>query len=122
MLAFVVFTLLPSLIVADENGGLNFPTWTYYAEIVEHSAIAIVAVLAIFMHVPFYKTFKGKINLLNYAVIGWVILVASQIVVIFQHFLIYLFGIFTAIVDHGLLLISVVVLLYAYIKLLKAKH
>jgi len=127
-LLFAAFTANAGIVGADDvaqhdGQPLVFPQWTYYAEIVEHSAITIISVLAIFLLIKPYRTKTGaeKQGILWFMA-GMAIIAISQLLTTLHHFLTFPFGIWNAIIHHGLLSISIAVIILAFFKLLKNKN
>src|SRR3989344_7711131 len=107
--------LLTGIALADEGHGMEFPVWTYYAEIVEHLIIFAFSSIAIIFHYKFYKKYGRNII---YAIAGWAIIAIGEALTTAHHFLFYPFGEINAIVNHGLLLAGLFILAFAYIKIL----
>lgn len=102
---------------SDNDGRVVFPVWTYYAEIVEHSLMAVIAIVVI-VQIADYK--KPK-NAVKYGLAGFAVFFLAEILTIMHHYLIYIFGIYTAIIHHGLLLVSIALISYAFVSSLKKK-
>ena len=113
--AALIFILFAGIALADEG---IFPVWTYYAEIVEHVIILAFSLAAIALHYKFFKKY-GK-NIL-YAIAGWAIIALGEALTTAHHFLFYTFGEVNAVVNHALLLAGLLMLAYAYIKILGEK-
>ncbi len=105
-----VFALLAGMGVASANGSSMFPAWTYYAEIVEHSALIIAAIIGIAL------LLARKEKRMSLMIAGLVVIIASQVLVNLHHFLIYPFGEWNAIVHHGLLVAGLILMISAYLR------
>lgn len=116
-LCLVVSLLLIPAIFASANGsneeGVIFPVWTYYAEIVEHGLIISIAIFVLYRILT--RTRK-KTGVTNHLILGFIALAIGESLTIMHHFLIYPFGIYNAIVHHGLLLVSIVFISFSCIK------
>lgn len=100
-----------------------FPAWTYYAEIVEHSLMAIIGIVAIIFLINPYKKSKGDMRKgIIWMIMGLLVFIFAQILTNFQHYLIYPFGIWTAIMHHGAYLASTTIILLAFFKVLGSKE
>lgn len=93
-----------------------FPAWTYYGEIVEHFGILAAALLGFI----FLLSHRKKTGM-NYILAGLMLLALSQLLVNMQHFLILYAGIFSAVIHHGLLLVSIVFLILGIHRLLASR-
>lgn len=107
---------------SPHTGAMAFPEWTYYAEIVEHTALIILPIAAIALFAAAHRKNKMHGKPITWMAAGLAILIAGQIIVNMQHFLIFPFGIFTAIVHHGLVAAGVIVMIAAFYMLLKEKQ
>ncbi len=104
----------------DEDQSLVFPEWTYYAETIEHGAMLIIAIITILLLIKPYRKHENEVKeSILWLIIGLVMLALSQLLTNLHHFLIFPFGIWNAIIHHGLLMVSVVVMIIAFFKLLK---
>lgn len=126
VLIFALILILINIALVSANGahtdeeGTVFPAWTYYVEILEHSLMAIIGIIAIMFLVKSYTVYKYETKEgINLMIIGLIIFIVAQILTNLQHFLILPFGIFTAILHHGLLLVSIAVILIAIFKILE---
>lgn len=111
----IILITLASVTYAN-SGDSGFPAWTYYGEIVEHFATLAVALLGFIFLMPY-----GKRTGMNYVLPGLALLALSQMLVIMQHFLILYAGIFTALIHHGILLISIAFLIVGIHRFLASK-
>ncbi|MEK6916844.1 MAG: hypothetical protein AABW92_03800, partial [Nanoarchaeota archaeon] len=103
--------------IADDGPhGVVFPVWTYYAEIVEHSLMMVVGIVGIALLWK-HKKRKGVIEM----IIGLALLVVAQLITNLHHFLIYPFGILNAIIHHGLYLVSIILIILSFNKILNKK-
>ncbi|MBI4896417.1 MAG: hypothetical protein HY832_02615 [Candidatus Aenigmarchaeota archaeon] len=119
-LFFGFILMLSSLTFADSDH-IEFPEWTYWTEIAEHMMMLGIAVIAIILLLNCYKNQKIK-NPIKFAMIGFGIFAFGEFSTIFHHFLVYPFGVWNAIINHGLLLIAIAVILYGFLELLKEKQ
>lgn len=97
------------------HGMLKFPAWTYYAEIIIHFASLLVAVGAVLL--IYYELRKSHGHLrrtLDYALLGFSLIAFGELMTTLHHFLIYPFGVLNAIINHGLLLLGLIFLVYAF--------
>jgi hypothetical protein len=103
-----------------EEQSVVFPVWTYYAEIFEHGAITIIAIIAMLFLIKEYskRVMDTKQGIL-WMIIGLVVLIFSQLLTNLHHYSIFVFGTWNAIVHHGLLTISIIIMLIAFFKILK---
>ncbi len=111
------------LVIADDGSAhvkrLVFPAWTYYAEIVEHSLMIIIAFVAILLLIKPYKKFEAKTKEgILLMIVGLSIFIFAQILTNLHHFLIFPFGIWNAIFHHGLYVISLITIIIAFFKTL----
>ncbi len=102
----------------DAHGGrLVFPAWTYYAEIVEHSLMIIISIAAILLLINPYKTYSNEAkDGILWMIIGLGIFIFAQLITNLHHFLIFPFGIWNAVIHHGLYVISIIVIIAAFFK------
>lgn len=111
--------------VAGANGEAGvqqgfFPVWTYYAEIFEHSVIMITGIAAILLLIrPHRKSRGGKKQGILWMIAGLAILTLSQLLTNLHHFSFFLFGIWNAVIHHGLLAASIIIIVVAYFKMIK---
>lgn len=102
--------------LTDETG-VSFPAWTYYAEIAEHSLIIIASAIAmLFLVRPYRARRKEERQGILMMMTGLAILLISQLLTNLHHFSVFLFGIWNAIIHHGLLSASVVIMITAFFK------
>lgn len=92
-----------------DSDHIAFPEWTYWVEIFEHSGILIVSLVAVAFLFSKYEN-KGWVK---FAIAGFGIFAFSEILTILHHFLIYPFGVWNAIANHGLSLIGLAVIFYS---------
>ena len=97
---------------SSHDGVVLFPAWTYYVEIVEH---VLMAVIAFYVLVQLFEGGK-QVKVVKAGLAGFALFLIAEILTILHHFMIYTFGIYTAIVHHGLLLISAGLIAYAFIE------
>lgn len=121
---FLLTVLIANIGIVSANDvhsdeALIFPEWTYYAEIVEHSAMVIIAIIAILFLIRPYREHENAKQGILWLMIGLGIFALSQLLTNLHHFLIFPFGVLNAVVHHGLLLVSIVIITIALFKLLK---
>ena len=99
-------------------GPISFPVWTYYAEIVQHISMVVIALIAI---VAIYLSLSKKVELrkqdLQLALWGFIILGAGELMTTLHHYLIHPFGIYNAVVNHLLLLVGLLLLALVFIQI-----
>lgn len=96
-------------------GKISFPAWTYYAEIILHFVSLLVAVGAVLLIYYELRKSHGHIRkTLDYALLGFSLIAFGELMTTLHHFLIYPFGVLNAIINHGLLLIGLLCLVYAF--------
>lgn len=124
IILFFVFILANAELVSS-NGedtsehGFTLPVWTYYVEIVEHTLMIIVGIAGILLLIKPYKTHKNeKKQGILWMILGLIIFVFSQLLTNLHHFLFFPFGIWNAIIHHGLYLVSIVIIILAFFKIL----
>lgn len=104
--AFVSLLFLISVsVVAAYGTDDGFPVWTYYLEIVEHSVMVIISVVGMYSFYRMYVTKRQSVILgllWGLGLFGF-----GQLLTTLQHFLLFPFGIWTAIINHGFLLVGV---------------
>ena len=115
---FLGFILILSSLTFADSDHIEFPEWTYWAEIAEHTAMLGIAVIAIIFLLNYYKNQKYK-NQIKIAIVGFGIFAFGELSTTLHHFLLYPFGVWNAIVNHGLLLIAIAIIVYALAGLLK---
>ena len=122
-LALIFFVINLLLIKVDANGEHNdniiFPSWTYYGEIIEHSIIIIISIIAIYLLINKYRKNVKKEEAIKLSIIAFAIIALSQLLTNLHHFLVYPFGVWNAIIHHGLLLVGIILIVFSYIKLLE---
>lgn len=105
---------------SHEEQSLIFPAWTYYAEIAEHSLMIIIGVVAILFLSKPYKIYKGEVKQgILWMIMGLTIFIFAQLLTNLHHFLVYPFGIWNAIIHHGLYVMSIAIIIMALFKVLK---
>jgi len=100
MRRFLFLLLLLPAVFAHSDEGVVFPAWTYWVEIVEHAAT-----FAISISVIAFLLYRKAGN--RFLVAGFGLFALAEFLTILHHFLIYPFGIWDSIVNHGLLLLAV---------------
>lgn len=96
-------------------GKLSFPVWTYYAEIVEHVLLFTIAVAGVWLiYYKLYKSHEHLKEVLDYVLWGFALLGLGELLTTLHHFLIYPFGIFNAVINHGLVLVGIGLLIYSF--------
>lgn len=118
----ITLLLLTGTALAHEDDN-SLPAWTYWTEIAEHTAMSLIAIGGIaylsLAHKKLGANIRPKVNSM---ILGLSIFAISQILTDMQHFLIYPFGVWSGIVNHGFLLAAAAVMIYSYIGLLKGKR
>ena len=97
-------------------GKLIFPVWVYWSEIIEHLAIILTVSIGLFICYSKYSK-SGKKMVFGLFEWGFVVILISEIFTFFHHFLIYPFGIFNAIVHHGLLFLGILLLVLGLLEI-----
>ncbi len=122
MLSFL-FYFFNLITIISANGDLPhsvvFPEWTYWAEIIEHSILVIIPLIAVFLLIKPYKTKQNARTGIKWAIAGLIILVVSQALTNLHHFLFYPFGIWNAIIHHGLLVVAVILMIYGFFRVIR---
>ncbi len=107
----LILITLAFVSIGFADSDTNFPAWTYYGEIVEHFGLLAVAILGFIFLMPYSKK-EG----MNYTLSGLALLALSQLLVNMQHFMILYAGIYTALIHHGILSISIAFLIVGFHK------
>jgi len=114
----IISLLFTKSVLADSGShSITFPVWTYYVEIVEHSLIILVSLIAVIL--LFKKINSKNRNSVYLMSSGLVALIIAQFITNLHHFLIYPFGIWNAVIHHGLYFISIVLMIMAFFKTIK---
>lgn len=112
---FAVLLLLAGAQAAfADSDGHAFPVWTYWVEIGEHAAMFLIA-----LTIVAYLLKKGPD--MKLALWGFGIFALAEFLTILHHFLVYPFGVWNAIVNHGLLLVALALVSYSFARVLKAQ-
>ena len=99
----------------EGNAPLQFPTWTYYAEIFEHLLSFLVALgIALFIRLKLYESQKHAMGALRFAFFGFMVIATGEFLTTLHHFLIYPFGIYDSIANHFLFLAGLVLLAFSF--------
>jgi len=103
-----------------EEQSSDTPVWVYYVEIVEHTLMMLIGLVAVWFLVKAYKKHENITKQgVFWMIVGLVIFILGQLLTNLHHFLISPFGVWTAIVHHGLYAISILVIIVAFFKLLR---
>lgn len=100
-------------------GSLTFPVWTYWAEILEHSGMIIAGIIVFIVLLNHYSSSADKTKRKNiaYALWGFGLWTLGEILTQSHHFLFFPFGIFNAVVTHGLTLAGIILIIISIAKI-----
>jgi len=104
-------------------GKLIFPVWTYWVEILEHSGMIIAGIIVFIILFNHYSSSADKIKRKNiaYALWGFGLWTLGEILTQSHHFLFFPFGIFNAVVTHGLTLTGIILVIISMTKIWSSK-
>lgn len=101
-------------------GSLTFPVWTYWVEILEHSGMIVVGIIILIILFNHYSSSANKTKRKNiaYALWGFGLWTLGEILTQSHHFLFFPFGIFNAVVTHGLTLAGIILITISIAKII----